>query len=334
MAGWNQFEHESWQFCEQTQVFNDISQGLFHRGHSKIAKTQSDVKGVKDLRDRFRGLQVLMFDEISMIGACALWEIHLRCTLACDDDERCTMPFGGYHILFFGDFYQLDPVNDTSLVKHPCDLKGEAHSAITMLRSSLNFFFELTENVRARANGGITPFALGLQHIRLGVPTEADLAYFSTLFCNYDECVAHQQHDKEIFIFAFKKSVAKHNETCLKALLSNPDVWGMRVIAAHIRTVKGKPISPSAIEAQQLLKMTKGDKAKEHAAYVDLAIGSRVRLTTNLCIPLGLTNGAQGTVTALLFGRDPPSEQAQWPQFESLGVASCNREIPGTRTKT
>ena len=123
------------------QIFlNYISQGLFHRGHSKIAKTQSDVKGVKDLRDRFRGLQVLMFDEISMIGACALWEIHLRCQLACDHDERCTLPFGGYHIIFFGDFYQLDPVNDTSLVKQPSDLKGEAHSAVTMLRSSLNFF--------------------------------------------------------------------------------------------------------------------------------------------------------------------------------------------------
>ena len=51
----------------------------------------------------------------------------------------------------------------------------------------------------------------------------------------------------------------------------------MRVIATHRCTVKGTPISPSAIEAQQLLKMTQGDKAKEHAAYVDLAIGSRVR---------------------------------------------------------
>jgi hypothetical protein len=186
----------------------------------------------------------------------------------------------------------------------------------------------------ANKHSGITPFALGLQHIRLGIPNEAELAYVSMLFCNYDECVAHQQHDKEIFKFAFKKSVAKHNETCLKALLGNPDVWGMRVIAAHICTLKGKPISPCAIETQQLLKVTKGDKAKEHAAYFDLAIGSRVRLITNLCIPLGVTNGAQGTVTALLFGRDPPSEQAQWLQFESLGVASCNREIPGTHTKT
>lgn len=311
-------------------VGGDTWQGLFHRGQTKLVKTKEDVKGVKDLRERFKGLQLLMFDEVSMIGALALWEIHIRCTLACDNDDKTHLPFGGYNVIFFGDFYQLDPVNDTSLVKHPSDVKGEALSSITMLRASLNYFFELTENVRARRGfGGISPFASGLMHIRLGVPTDDDISYFTSLFKNYDHCVLNPQHAKEIFIFAFKKSVQQHNEACLNALLSSndPQMWGLRVIAEHKRNVRGQSVLPSASDAQKLLQMTKG-KSKEHPAYVDLAIGSRVRLTANLCIPLGLTNGAQGTVVSFMFGTEPPSEQHQWPRFGHMGVASTNREIP------
>ncbi len=130
------------------------------------------------------------------------------------------------------------------------------------------------------------------------------------------------------FIFAFKKSVAKHNEACLQALLSIPTVLGMRIVAEHRRLIKGKSVAPSSSDSQLLLQMTKAT-AKEHPAYIDLAIGSRVRLTSNLCIPLGLTNGAQGTVVAFLFGTEPPTVQDQWPRFGNLGKASVMREIPG-----
>jgi hypothetical protein len=313
-------------------VGGDTWQSLFRRGHSKHVRTSADVKGVKILRDRFNGLQLLMFDEISMIGALALWEINLRCSLACDNDDKSIKPFGGYHVMFFGDFYQLDPVNDTSLAKDPIDVKGEVHSSITLLRSAINFYFELKENVRARRGlGEITPFAQGLMHIRLGLLTDNDMAYFSTLFHDYDECISRPQHEKEIFIFAYKKSVQKHNEMCLKSLLSDPNVWGCRIIAAHKRFVKGKPVAPSAADAQRLLQMTKGNGSKEHLAYIDLAIGSRVRLTVNLAISLGLTNGAQGTILGFLYSSEPPSQENQWPRYGEMGVASASREIPGKK---
>ena len=54
-------------------VGGDTWQSLFHRGHTKLAKKKTDIKGVKDLRDRFKGLQLLMFDEVSMIGALAIF---------------------------------------------------------------------------------------------------------------------------------------------------------------------------------------------------------------------------------------------------------------------
>jgi hypothetical protein len=44
----------------------------------------------------------MILDEISMIGANALWEMHIRLQVACDDDNRKSKPFGGYHVLIFG----------------------------------------------------------------------------------------------------------------------------------------------------------------------------------------------------------------------------------------
>jgi hypothetical protein len=35
--------------------------------HGELVKTKEDVKDVKDLRERFKGVQLLMFDEVSMI---------------------------------------------------------------------------------------------------------------------------------------------------------------------------------------------------------------------------------------------------------------------------
>jgi hypothetical protein len=45
---------------------------------------------------------MIVFDEVSMIGAKAMWEIHLRLQVACDDDFRSKQMFGGFHVLFFG----------------------------------------------------------------------------------------------------------------------------------------------------------------------------------------------------------------------------------------
>jgi hypothetical protein len=74
-------------------------------GHSVESGNISTTEGVKNgasLRTKFRGVKMLIFDEVSMIGAKALWEIHLRLQVICNDDIKKETPFGGYHMLFFG----------------------------------------------------------------------------------------------------------------------------------------------------------------------------------------------------------------------------------------
>lgn len=84
-------------------IKGDTWQSVF--GHSVERGNISTIEGVKNvtsLRAKFKGVKMVIFDETSMIGARALWEIHLRLQVASDDDRRCDQTFGGFHVLFFG----------------------------------------------------------------------------------------------------------------------------------------------------------------------------------------------------------------------------------------
>jgi len=117
-------------------------------GHSVERGNISTTEGVQNgpsLRLKFRGVKMLVFDEVSMIGSKALWEIHLRLQVICNDDIKSGQSFGGYHVLFFGvssvtvlqtcpfhntlqDFYQLPPTLDLSLTRNPDELRVKARS--------------------------------------------------------------------------------------------------------------------------------------------------------------------------------------------------------------
>jgi len=84
-------------------IKGDTWQSVF--GHSVERGNINTIEGVKNgasLRAKFKGVKIIIFDEISMIGSRALWEIHLRLQVASDDDCRCNQTFGGFHVLFFG----------------------------------------------------------------------------------------------------------------------------------------------------------------------------------------------------------------------------------------
>jgi hypothetical protein len=84
-------------------IKGDTWQSVF--GHSVERGNISTIEGVKNvtsLRAKFKGVKMVIFDETSMIGARALWEIHLRLQVASDDDRKCDQTFGGFHVLFFG----------------------------------------------------------------------------------------------------------------------------------------------------------------------------------------------------------------------------------------
>ena len=83
------------------------------------------------------GVKLVVLDEISMINLETLYDISERQKIAmgtqtCDVNERnliYTKHFGGVHVLFTGDFYQLKPIGGeaiyTKVIKNNISLKGK-----------------------------------------------------------------------------------------------------------------------------------------------------------------------------------------------------------------
>jgi hypothetical protein len=83
----------------------------------------------------------LIIDEVSMVSAKLLAEIDVKLrqmvrakhTLR-GDAQGLARAFGGIDILFYGDFWQLDPFQVAFSLKYPCNTCSELRSSIRSLR--------------------------------------------------------------------------------------------------------------------------------------------------------------------------------------------------------
>ena len=64
----------------------------------------------------FEQLQVLLFDEASLIGYHMLYNIVKR---ICELMHAPTRPFGNLDVIFFGDLFQVQPVHDSCIFEQP-----------------------------------------------------------------------------------------------------------------------------------------------------------------------------------------------------------------------
>jgi hypothetical protein len=208
----------------------------------------------------------------------------------------------------------------------------DMHS-VQLFKESINFFFELKYNFRAQVKAGEPPnqFAQSLSHMRVGLLNDDDIIYLSTLFCAHHYCMSRPINDKELWLFATRKNVKKHNKICFERLRDSGK-FGLRIVAKHYRSVnnngrKDEEWADPATEA--ILLRTQIDERKnekQHLAYIDLCVGSRVRCSENLLVSAGLTNGAQGTVVGFMFSQEPSDNFVSFP--DDLARDSLTREMP------
>jgi hypothetical protein len=206
-------------------------------------------------------------------------------------------------------------------------------NSVLLFRDFINFFFELKYNVRAQVKSGEPPneFAQSLSHMRLGLLNDANCLYLSTLFCAHSHCMTRPINEKELWLFATRKNVKNHNKLCFEKLRDSGK-FGLRIIAKHYRSVnnqgsKTTEWADSATEKELLGRQIDERKnEKQHMAYLDLCLGSRVRCSENLLVSAGLTNGAQGTIVGFMFAQQLSAEFVSFP--DELSADSMTREIP------
>ena len=125
---------------------------------------------------RWKNLTMLIIDEISQVGGLTLAAVDSRLKLYREDPHR---PFGGIPmVMFFGDFFQFDPVLQTSLLlPEPRDRGGQKPESLAKHLAAHKLFLQfknvviLREQVRAAGCPRLRGF---LRRLRNGEQTELD----------------------------------------------------------------------------------------------------------------------------------------------------------------
>ena len=124
------------------------------------------------LRSRLSKLRLLIIDEVSMVGADILYQIHRRLEdiMASTGDTR----FGNVSILAVGDLYQLQPVLQNHVFASPRDDYARLHGSLWQENFQL---VELTESMRQRDD---LQFAEALNRVRTATCTQRDVEMFQS----------------------------------------------------------------------------------------------------------------------------------------------------------
>ena len=271
----------------------------------------------------------MVLDEVSMISCEDLYTIHDRITAAIaatiDDPverrRKCAMPFGGLHMLFVGDLYQLPPVMGVPLYV-PCTEESKRnHRMGRELWESVNKFVELTKNWRMRADksAGTQMLTQCLRSLRVGNASDEHLALLnSRLFVNM-EYMRAKLDDRTVWLCSTREREKELNTKAFN--------WSVSKGKAHLRCIASHSPSsgttlPSKEDNEILSKMPMNLKKEAHMKdfpppFIDMAIGSRVRCTRNLATQIGIFNGALGTIVGFGFKSNgpeiamPPSSRLQ-----------------------
>ena len=238
------------------------------------------------LQEFWTHVSVLIVDEISFISSFMLDRMDAHLRLARNIHH---IPFGGLHVVFCGDLYQLPP-------------PGGQPSFCSPL---WNFFelCELESNQRAAKD---PEWAALLARVRLGTWTQADEAMLKDLVIR-KRC-RRQPAPGAVHLYATRAAVAEDNQHYLEKHVASSGAQLYQCPAVDINVKTGAPLSPDVVWAEP-------ENTGGLEALFRVAVGLRVMLRSNIDIPDKLVSGACGTVVHIEAHSSGEVEDI-WIKFE------------------
>ena len=262
-----------------------------------------DLKGkaLQQLQDRYRHIVLVVTDEFSMLRQKELHWVDMRLRQAKGNNE----PFGGLTVMLSGDTAQLPPVKGNSLWA-----RYNARSDDELGNSKYVQYFiediELVEVERVDKNDKDAVTFLGfLNRLRDGDCNQDDWEYIRSQ-CSQDTMGMEEwkrrgfDNPNLVHLYTTNREVIEHNTKSLKAL--NKHI--VLIEAEH--TGNAKNLSDDAFN--------------NLPSTIHLCEGATVLMTSNVCQPVGLCNGAIGTVKDFIYESDatPPSlPKFIWVDFQA-----------------
>lgn len=211
-------------------------------------------------RDAWKGVRVMIIDEISMVPDWLLDALDQGGRRALD----AAKPFGGVQMIFCGDFLQLPPVD------------GRWCFESAAWRATVNDVFELTQPFRQQSDSA---FFNALNDIRVGRNVQAAVATLTRADSNEtdndDDDDSHRV--KPTRLHCLKRDVEQDNE-------------------AELAKLPGEAREFRATDSGDAAVLRHASSWTSSPASLTLKVGAQVVLLRNVCVRRGLVNGARGVV--------------------------------------
>ena len=239
------------------------------------------------------GVQLLVIDEVSMVSCHDLQVFEKRfkmgfLTTVLDEEERkarAVRPFAGVHVLFAGDFYQLTPVSSQSLFVRNPNTKNRPGRELWM---KITKFVCLKKNFRLSNNSeGTRALARCLSALRVGNVTQDALDILNSRVAVNDVAIERKTRNKGcLWLAPTRASVKERNKQCLKALKESGTTL-FRFFALHNATDINYYRQDDSVRTTTEMCLRRIVQETRLSPVLDLALGSRVRVTRNLAAEVG-----------------------------------------------
>jgi len=249
------------------------------------------------LRRQFEDMQLIIIDEMSLVGADFLYHIHKRFTEVCRNQD----PFGNKAVLLCGDLLQIPPTKQRCIFEEPKTLQNQA---LYLSNENLwNLFKTVTLTVNKRQ--GISQWKDTLSRIRIGGMNEKDRKLLETRRVSNGEHM-DKNLDDALHLFYTNNEVVRHNETIIAGLEEEA-----KKFKADIRGYP-KQCEPK-IKYESYVEETKFQKV------LILKKGAKVIHNHNVDLIDGLVNGVTGTIIGFSYGNPQESKK----DLPGANISSC-----------
>ena len=270
-------------------------------------------ESLNTLRVRFHHLQLVIIDEISMVSAKQLSYIHGR--LQQIKGASNMSYFGNVSILAVGDFYQLPPVRAGLPICYP-------HKEV--LKDLWNPHFqkwELTQIMRQRDDKMLAELLNRLRTRQKDQPLLAsDESVLKSRVVGQDNELSAPSD--ALHIYARNTDVDRHNDDKLKTLDTETHIITAIDTIQDGRTCK-------QLETPYETNRNDSPLVRE----LELAVGARAMLITNVDVSDGLSNGVSGVIKGFEYGKSNNMPKTVFVHFDSPRIGSKLRSTQSIPSK-
>ena len=213
--------------------------------------------------------------------------------------------FGGLNIILCGDLHQFPPVAcaKSEALCYPVNLAEDSDDA----KIGCHIYEEFSMVVVLRERMRVTDQEWGdfLVRLRYGKVQRRDLTMLRSLLLQHSPIDFSSPSWADASLITPRHAVrTQWNQVSLQKACSEN---GQRLFICHAEdTIKNQPLSLRERYALAERSTSHGQKHKDLPETIELAIGMKVMVTSNIATDLDITNGARGSVVNIILSAGEP----------------------------